>query len=275
VSHLQRFSALILCASAGFTTLPAHAVPLVGATYGGDGSSTLFDLDHFTGLASNPRPGGPSHVVGLAFSPGLGAFALTSSAAAVYPASLFRIDIDNGTPHWVGFTGLGGISEGDLAFDPTSGSLYGLYGTSAGQRRLLHIDPATGTAAPFGSSLPGDPSAMAFDAAGELYVLDTSLQNLLRVDKATAAVLEITPLSASLGSTAGMAFDPSAGTLYVADGEDGCTGLLYRLSTTTGELLPVGATGLSGGFSSLTWIPEPGSALLLCLGAMALLRRQC
>jgi hypothetical protein len=72
-----------------------------------------------------------------------------------------------------------------------------------------------------------------------------------------------------------MAFHPTTGVLYVADGGGVISGTdtLYTLDTDTGVLTTVGSTGLEDGLSGLTFIPEPTSLLLL-IGGLPLLRRR-
>ena len=105
-------------------------------------------------------------------------------------------------------------------------------------------------------------------------MLDTSLQRLLTVNKTTGAALTNIALSAALGATAGMSFDPASGLLYVADGESGGTNHLYTLNTTNGILTDVGPTGATSGMSALAFVPEPAGMLLLILGTGAVRTRR-
>jgi DNA-binding beta-propeller fold protein YncE len=232
-------------------TLPRSsqgAVPLLGAGYSGPAGAVLYDVNPTTGAVGNPRPTGINYLVGIAFSTG-NLYGLSASAAASNPNSLYTINQATGQAQWVGTTGLFNISEGDLATDPTTGVLYGLYDVQTGARKLFALNANTAAATVLPGSLPGDPSAMAFDSSGMLFVLDTSLQRLLTVNKTTGATLTDIGLSASLGATAGMAFDPATGVLYVSDGESGGTNRLYTLNTVTGVLGDVGPTGLANGRS--------------------------
>jgi hypothetical protein len=251
-----------------------QATPLVGTSFSGVDGAVLYDIDLSTGAASNPRSTGAPQLVGIAFSAGLQLFGLSNSAAPTNPGSLFEIDLGTGAAQLVGATGLDSIIEGDLAFDPTSGALYGIYHLDVAQRKLFTIDTGTGAATPLPGSLSGDPSAMAFDAAGTLYAIDTSLDELLTVDKATGNPLSYTSLNVDLGAVAGMDFDPATGTLYVADGESGGTDTLYTVNTTTGDLTAVGSLGLEAGLAGLAFVPEPATLTLAGLGALALIRRR-
>ncbi len=267
--------ALILSLSWLITLEEAQAVPLIGNTLGAGGQNAfLYDVDPFTGAASNPRSTGTTYLVGIAFSAQAGLYGLTSSAAFAHPGSLYRINPATGEAQWVGATGLTGIIEGDLSFDPTTGELYGLYNLSSNQRQLFTVDPTTGEATLLLQLLPGDPSAMAFDSTGQLYVLDTSLQQLLMVNKQTGAVVSMINLSNALGTIAGMAFEPTTDELYVVDGDSGGTNRLYKLARSTGQLTVVGETKLVKGLGGLTFVPEPATLLLVITGGFALMRHR-
>ncbi len=247
--------------------------PLLGSGFSGPSGAVLYDVDPFSGSAGNPRSTGIDNLVGIALSNGT-LYGLNNSAAATDANSLFVINRATGQSQQIGATGLANISEGDLASDPTTGVLYGMYDVQAGARKLFTMNTSTAAATPLPSSLAGDPSAMAFNTSGTLFVLDTGLQRLVTVNKTTGATLSSVALSAALGATAGMSFDPASGALYVADGESGGTDRLYTLNTTTGVLSEIGSTGLANGLAGLSFVPEPSSLLLLMLGAGAVLARR-
>ena len=165
----------------------------------------------------------------------------------------------------MGSTGLTHIAEGDLDIDPTTGTLYGIQDWPAG-RNLFSINPATGQATTIGTMENSDVSAMAFSATGTLYVLETSTDRLLTVNKATGATLTAVPLSVNLGALAGMDFDPTTGALYVTDSgaTTGGTNKLYTLNPATGQLTLVGATGLSGDALCGLGFLAPGARRTAC-----------
>ncbi len=251
------------------------ATPLYGVSFGTSQNAMLYDVDSLTGAASNPRPTGLGHVAGIAWSPTGSLYALTNSTAAQYPNSLMRVDPSTGASQLIGSTGLTAIVEGDLARDPTTGQLYGCYNLTSGKRQLFTMSAETGAATPIPGSLSGDPSALAFDLNGTLYGIDTSLGELLTIDKASGAVLGYTSLNVALGSTAGMAVDPFTGVFYVADGESGGTDTLYTLNPATGVLTAVGPLGVADGVAGLASVPEPGAAVLLALAAALVVTRRC
>lgn len=240
---------------------PAGAAVLLGADFGG----VLYDVDTFTGDAINPRATGISTLSGIAFSP---AGMLYGHDAAT--DWLHRINPQTGASVPVGFIGID-VTEGDLAFNPVSGQLFGTQ--SFGDDRLYTIDLATGQGTTVGVITDaGDISAIAFDAAGTLYALDTLTDAIYIVDPLTADILSTIPLGASLGSSAGMAFDPVTGNLYIADGGALGTNKLYLFLLDVPFLFELGDTNAPTGLSGLTFIPEPSCAGLL-LAAAVLLRR--
>ena len=273
--HFKHGLGTILAVGLSFGSVHlVQATPLVGTSFSGVNGAVLYDIDLSTGAASNPRSTGTPQLVGIAFSADHKLFGLTNSAAPTNPGSLFEIDLATGASQLIGATGLDSIVEGDLAFDPISQVLYGIYHLDAAQRKLFTIDINTGAATPLSGSLSGDPSALAFDAAGTLYAIDTSLDELLTVDKATGNPLSYTSLNVDLGAVAGMDLDPATGILYVADGESGGTDKLYAVDTTTGELTEVGSLGIDDGLAGLAFVPEPATLILTGVAALALVRRR-
>lgn len=120
-----------------------------------------------------------------------------------------------------------------------------------------------------------DFSAFAFDGAGTLFALDTRLLGanaiLNTVDPLTGQVLTSITTNVVLGTTAAMAFDPTTGFAYVANGESLGGNLLYRLDTATGQMTGIGSLGLSRGISGLSFtpvaVPEPSASLFGLAGA--------
>jgi len=185
-------------------------------------------------------------------------------ASLAFPTApkLYNVDISTGTPTFIGDLDPTVQIEGDLATDPITGILYYIDGTGG---PLLAINSSTGACTVIGDDVHifcmpngadcSDLSAMAFDATGNLYIVDTWLWTLFKVDKNTAAVISSTPIDPPLTTgSGGLAFDPF-GTLYLATDSR-----LYKLDPSTGATTLVGlffpgsgAHGLSG----LTFLPDP------------------
>lgn len=216
----------------------------------------LYDVDQLTGVATGLLPIYIDSTVGIATSPVDGFLYTVADYTAFFPNTLLRIDLARETTRVVGATGLpNGITEGDLDFDPTTGVLYGLSTRVPGSntRQLFTLDTDTG-AATVVATIPsfGDLSAMAFNADGDLYVLDTMMgfENLMMVDKATGAILsQVT--AGEVGENAGMDFHPETGELFVVGGGFPGIGRLYNLDTDTGSLTMIGSTGLADGLAGL------------------------
>jgi len=143
-----------------------------------------------------------------------------------------------------------------IAFDPTTGTLYGAAYSAFSQQDFdfFTVDPKNGHTNLIWSSSASPNfvgvTTMAIDAHGNLFLIETvsasggvDTSRLVRVDKTTATVIGTTVLSHSLGFSAGMAFDPVTGIAYVADGNFHGSNDLYTLNTSTGLLTTVGPTG--------------------------------
>lgn len=241
--------------------------------------SSIVDIDLATGLASNPRNTGILLIGGIATQPGTGnVFGLTTFASS--PAStLVRIDMATGICNAIGPTGLANIVEGDLAFNPLNGLLYGIqdFGPTFNQRNLFRINPATGAATVVGSlGSTGDYSALAFGPSGTLYAIETTGINstLFVIDPNTAAIVSSLAMNADLAGGAGMTFHPLTGVAYVADGGVANTNLLYTLDASTGNLTAVGPINVPGGIAGLTFVnvPEPTS---ICLAILTIVANRC
>ena len=274
---------LVFTFTVALASSTAFAQSLIGNSFDG----VLYDVNVATGAATNPRSTGTGveSLTGITFAPNGTLYGLTGFAGT--PAnSLVTIDPVTGSTTQVGFTGLS-VAEGDLAFDPASGVLYGMQHVPS-NRQLFTIDVATGAGTVVGSlggSEEIEPSAMTFGSDGTLYVLDTGIDfgdrpdistRLLTVDKFTGATLTEVTLPIELGYTAGMDFDPVTGQLYVADGGVGeGTNDLYLVSPANGAMSVVGQTGVAVGLAGLAFaIPEPSSAVMACVAGLSALARR-
>ncbi|MCB9851271.1 MAG: PEP-CTERM sorting domain-containing protein [Phycisphaerales bacterium] len=267
-----------LCAVAAFAAIllvvqPAAATPLIGNDWA---TGTLYDINPNTGAASNPRATGVPNLTGISLGPD--GFLYGIMAASPGPARLHKINPSTGASIEVGVTNKNFVTEGDIDFDPISGLLFAIQETESGNdRSLFTVNPNDASTAEVGIiSNSSDLSAMAFDAAGDLWVIDTAFTNdkLHKVNKATGAIMSTVALSQPLGAVAGMDFDPASGILYVADGFTDGTDQLFTLNTTTGLLTAVGPTGLTNGLAGLEFVPEPASLTLLLVGAFACTSRR-
>ena len=255
---------LAACAAA-----PSDAQSMYGIMFRTGGQTSgmnpiLYDVDPQTGAATNPRNVNVNVCVGLAIDPSTGTmYGLTDQFGRINNQSgqggknlLFSINPATGFATGIGRldpTGVFQEFEGDLAFNPVTGVLWGV-STSQNGAAIFTIDTATGLATQVSSYLAPniDISGLAFDASGGMFLLDTRFPTspgpaiVLRVDPATGTVLQSWVTGTQLGSCAGMTFGPG-GTLYVADGDTGGTNKLYSFDFGTGTLATIGATGAAGG----------------------------
>ena len=267
VTRPRTFCGLIL-AGISVAGSAASAQNLIGNSFDG----VIYDVNQATGQATNPRNTGITNLVDIAYASDGTLYGLTAFISTGTGNALYKFDPTTGVPALVGATGLTEIFEGDLAFQPGTGTLFGIQDIpSSVSYRLFTLNTTTGAAGNIvnitGVSLPDDLSGMAFASDGTLYVLDTSNETLLTVNPATGAVTSSVNLSSALGNSAGLEFDPASGVLYTADGNLDGTDNLYTLNPTTGALALVGSTTLSNGLAGLTFapvaIPEPTGALAL------------
>jgi hypothetical protein len=167
----------------------------------------------------------------------------SSSKGGSNTSSVFTIDRTTGLATLVGASGLGDGVSG-IRFDPQSGTMYGILGSTCTGARLITIDTATGAGTVVGTLAGagfdggtgvfcgGGSDAIAFAPDGTLYAGGYSLgaTSLLRLDKTTGAVLEAHPTP---GHLAGMAFDPS-GALWASHGNSSFSFELHTIDPSTG-----------------------------------------
>jgi hypothetical protein len=234
--------------------------------------SVLYDIDPLTGNTTNGRSLGIRLMAGIATQPGTGSLFGLTTFGSTPASSLIHIDISNGATITIGPTGLPQLVEGDLAFSPINGFLYGVQdtGTNGTQRNLFRISPTTGVATIVGSiGGAAGYSALAFTSTGTLYTIDTAGTGnslLETIDQNTGAILTTTMLNVNLGPAAGLAINPLSSVAYVADGGgSGATNMLYQLNLNSGILTSIGPTAAPYGLAGLTLVsvPEPSSVVLM------------
>lgn len=260
------------------------------ATLIGNGfNGILYDVNQTTGAATNPRPTGISNLAGIAFNSSGVLYGISMQAQS---ESLYQINPVTGASTLIGTSSVfntftDSFVEGDLRFDPVSGTLFGVEYLSVPSSipvpKGFTINPATGGISNlfnlpcFNNSCVVDYSALAINSTGQLYILDTASLDpfghlIVGSGNPFTTTLNVN-LSGPLGNLAGMDFDPATGTLYVADGGTG-GGNLYTLDPADGDLTLVGSLGLPNGLAGLAFspaTPEPAAFSLLLLGIAALL----
>ena len=227
----------------------------------------LYDVDTLTGAAANPRNVNVNNCVGIAVDPATGVmYGLTDQFGRINNQSgqggknlIFTINPATGAAVGVGRVDPSGgfqVFEGDIAFNPVDGGMWGV-STLINSARLFRIDKTSGlaTLGPSIAPLAGvdlDISALTFNAAGEMFVLDTRYPTnpgpaiVMKVNPLTGASLQSWNTGTTLGNCAGMAFSPD-GSLFIADGDTGGTNRLYRFDLATASMTNIGPTNAAGG----------------------------
>ncbi len=251
--------AIVAVLSPGPVSVAGHIL------YGTDDLKNLYDVDTTTGLASNGRGDDPAGFAGIANSPTDILYGLTNTEF------IYAINPADGAGAFVSLVN-SPFGEGDIDFDPISGTMYAI---GFAGNALYTVDPTDGSFTDIGDMIGlSDPSGMAFNDNGQLYVIDSVTDSLYEIDPANAAIISTTPLSSPLGEYVGMDFHPSTGMLFVADGGSNSTDLLYTLDTGSGNLSSVGTTK-TGGLSGLEFvIPEPTTLMLAGIGFAGLIARR-
>jgi uncharacterized repeat protein (TIGR03803 family) len=164
----------------------------------------------------------------------------SARAAGQTTSDLYTLDPITAASTSIGATGHAFTS---LAFDPTTGILYGTTsaGSAANPGTLYTIDPATGSATLVGA-MGGTVSDIAFDAAGQMWGFTRRTSNG-GLGGATAAFLSINKADGSFSIVAntggnhqggGISFN-STGILYALIGLAGNSDF-YTINTGTGAL---------------------------------------
>ena len=161
--------------------------------------------------------------------------------------SLFTINTSTGAATLIGPTGLltpqGFSAVSAIAFDPITGVLYGILGGATNGAQLITINRTTGAGTVVGplvgagfnqASTNSGSDSLAFAPDGTLYAGGWGTGRLLRIDKATGAVLAnfATPGGAHL---AGLSFSPT-GVLWASRGGN-APGLVHTVNPATGAFL--------------------------------------
>jgi len=138
------------------------------------------------------------------------------------------------------------------AFDPTSGTLYGV---DAVRRELMTLDPSTGAATRVGNKLGFNAvEGLAFDPlSGTLYGTDIETDVLLVIDPVTAVATAVGPLG--FGTVLGLACDPGSGVLFATDH---FTDQLLRVDPATGAATAIGPFGAAFNLGGLAFDPNSG-----------------
>lgn len=220
------------------------------------------------------NPGAEFALGGLEFAPDgtLYGVSITSSAR------LYTVDTATAQMVEIGPLNVNAF-EGGLAFDPLSGTLYGVNVVVAGGAGLYTVDLQTGQATIVGAIGGGnhDFNGLVFDGNGVMFGIDRVTNALWRIDKSNPDGPMTQQVGAGFGSIVlgnfgGVTVDTDAGrivayaeasnSLFEVDLVEGSASIIEHLSSGTADI-----TGLA-------FIPEPATAALLAAALITVRRRR-
>ena len=240
---------------------------LLGSTWGQSGGESLCVVDTHTGLATAYTVTGDVNLMGIAYDEIGDKLYAATTHASFYSSRLIEVDRfsgEIGDYHSVGMGNFPSVPEGDVAVQKSTGYVFAL--RSGGSVHVWNsVDKKFVRS--FSLAETNDYSCIAFNAAGDLYVVDPNSRtadppHLLRIDPINGTILQTTVLDTDIGVVAGLAFHPLTDQAWLADscrGDDTCIGSrLFQVNLTTGALTLVGSTGLA--LAGLTFVPEVPAA---------------
>jgi hypothetical protein len=202
----------------GLASAPALAIKTNGEMYctDADGTGNLYRIDAATGATTVAVNMGLAFTDALAFDPNDVLYAVESVGSRLY-----TVDPGTGAATFIGNTfrpGHGIVPIHSLAFDPTTGVMWGGEGTRGDG--IYTIDPGTAETALVGmTGIGGSTPAIEFDGDGNLYGSKGGGQNLndlISIDKATGIGTVIGPIGFQAVSGMGVRHE---GTTAVASQE--------------------------------------------------------
>jgi cleaved adhesin domain protein len=155
------------------------------------------------------------------------------------------VDIQTGNFVYTAFNNLGNGHVGaDLAADPVSGNIYGIFNNVSGDGyRLGTITYEAGEDLQNGvvtveaiGAMPGEWNALACDNTGQLYAISKGADSkLYKVDKNTAAVTEIGSTGVNPYYVGSATIDPKTNRMFWTVSLQDHSGKLYEVDLTTGR----------------------------------------
>lgn len=229
---------------------------LFGAKGGSSTTSDLYSIDPVTGAQASIGPTGFA-LTGLAMDPSDNTlYGATSNNSASNPKSLITIDPVTGAGTLVGALGLA-FGSGDIAFDPTTGLLYGTDNDTAA---LVSIDKNTGAASVIGAyGVSGFGYGMDFNSAGALYLFpDLGNGDYYTVNIGTGTATDVGNLDGPSISVGAASFN-EGDVLYAVLNPSGATpATLVVINTSTGHVTTFAT--IAARFDALCWQRPPAGA---------------
>lgn len=233
IAHLCMFAGI----SSALATAPAHAeTALLGIDF--EGVVHRIDLGACGITTTTIGASGRTNTRALAQSADGELYTLPYSGS---PLPVYAIDPGTGQATEIGTVDASQISS--LAISP-EGVFYATATNINAPMSLLSLDPGAGTSTLIGSVGLFNLHGLEFDSDGTLYgfAQDPTVSGVQIVDPATGAMTDLYPDDGGITfATHGFAVASEA--FYAAD----VLGSLYRVDRATGELTPLGSTGVQFG----------------------------
>jgi hypothetical protein len=262
--HAMRLQNLVLPA----ILLASGLLPAASAQvrlFGVDGTN-LVELDTATGavISSIPLTGGPASTVGaLTYERSTDTMFVSSTSFD----NLWTLDYTTGALTLIGPYNVGtAVVMHGLEVDDT-GQLYGYSFAVAVGARFFSIDRVTGQATPISDPGTGGFGSLGFvPATGTMYLGDTTLDQLLTIDRTTGATTVVGPYGpgAAAGAQIGiaLAYHPQFG-MYAVNNTG--TDSLWSLDLASGTATLV-ANLTTGNLISLAFVGDPPPGTTFCPG---------
>jgi len=254
--------------------LSAVALAMTGAAFAQGrlfavaSNRTLYDIDMMTGQANviGQVSANAGTTGGLAYDASTGTMYLTSTSND----SLYTLDINTGAATLIGAYGDSGIVMHGIEWDSSTGTLYGASGGGTTAGNFYTVSTSTGAATLVGSNGLTSFTNLGYNSTTDvMYATNSGTDSFYSVNRATGAATLIGPLLTSTNPNS-LAYNAANGLMYMIDNT---TDNLYTINLSTGEATVVGSVG-SSNILGLVWVPTPGAASLLGLGALGAARRR-
>lgn len=289
---MKRFFFVFLACLGGASTLFADLIVSRG-TFGVD---RYTDTGVFLGNVIAPGSGGLSDAQGVAITPsggylvgdfnndGILRFAPDGSFVNVFasgPAIKTPFDVVTGPGGDIFVANAGGLNTvarlnpvtgavitsnfiTDDPMHPTGGPQYLEFGPELAMTdiagRLFRFDAVTG--AHISTLLLDNPEGVAYASNGDLYIAQRISNNVLRFPFGGGPGVEVISMGAFGGSPADLEFGPN-GLLYLSADK------IYRFDVSGANGVLVDSFGTGGEFMVFTPVPEPGTAAMSLIAALA------
>lgn len=261
-------SILVLCSLLLSSGQTRAAGTLYAMTF--DSPGNLYTVNSSTGSVNFVASTSMSQANGIAFDASGQLYSNSNNG------NLYRINHQTGaTTQLPGGMGISPL-EGDLAYNAAADNFLG---ADSVHSLLYKINKNTGVGSVVGSfgTTGLEISGLTFGPGGLLYGLACNNSNpatLVTIDPVFGWINSTIGLTGTSGSLAGLAYDPTIDTLYMAMGPPGTPSYasLYTVNASTGAATLVGPMGIYSVSGLTVLIPEPASMISMAAAGLFLAR---